>query len=153
MPENICFGCGKEHPEGLRIKSFWKEDETWCHWQADAKYQGWRGILNGGIIATLMDCHCMCSAMAAAYKEEGRSLGQAPVYRYATGTMSIRYMRPVRYAHPILLRARVQEIKGKKVTLACALWSEEVCAAKAEVIALRVYHSGETDVDSPFYAG
>ncbi|HLE04464.1 MAG TPA: hypothetical protein VI729_07630, partial [Anaerolineales bacterium] len=81
MPGNLCFGCGSENPEGLHIHSFWEGDEAVCEWASRSRYQGWKGLLNGGILATLIDCHCMGTAMAAAYRSEGRGLGSEPYYR------------------------------------------------------------------------
>ena len=150
MPENSCFGCGA-NPEGLRIQSYWEGKEALCYWQAEAKHQGWKGILNGGILATVIDCHCMCTAMAAAYAAENRALDTQPVYRYATGTMTIRYLRPVRYHLPICLRATVEEVKLRKTTLSCEVFSEDRIVAKAQVIAIRVYDSSEIVEDSLFY--
>jgi len=92
MPENVCFGCGIHNKDGLQIKSFWEGEETVCLWQSEEKYHDWPKLMNGGIIATLIDCHCMCSAMAHAYKSERRQLDSVPEYRYATGSLNIKYL-------------------------------------------------------------
>ncbi len=150
MIGNVCFGCGKENHDGLQIDSYWKEnDEIVCVWHSQTKYQGWKGILNGGILASLIDCHCMGAAMAAVYKSENRNLDSEPVYRYATGTLSIRYMRPTPNNKAIELRAKVLEIKGKKVTIHCDVWVEGNKTAEANVIAIKVFDSSE-ESDSPF---
>ena len=52
MPGNVCFGCGKENHQGLKISSYWEGFESVCIWESQEKYQGWKGILNGGILAT-----------------------------------------------------------------------------------------------------
>ena len=145
MEGNICFGCGKDHSEGLRIQSQWEGDIAVCHWEPQEKYSGWKGLLNGGILSTLIDCHCMCTSMAAAYKEEGRSLHSEPAYRYATGTMNIKYLQPTPSNQTIELRATVKEIKGRKTTLHCEAWVGDQQTASAEVIALRVYDSSRDD--------
>ena len=77
LPENHCFGCGPLNPEGLQIKSFWSgESETICTYQPESKHAaGPTHILNGGVIATLIDCHCICTAVAEAYRREGRDVG------------------------------------------------------------------------------
>ena len=48
--------------------------EAECIWFPKPYHQGWLSIMNGGIIATIIDCHCMGTAMAYAYKKENRSL-------------------------------------------------------------------------------
>ena len=143
MPGNICYGCGKDNHEGLQIKSYWEGDEAVCIWESEEKYQGWKGLLNGGVLATLVDCHTMCTAMAATYKAEGRSMESEPVYRFATGTMTIKYVAPTSNNSPVEIRAKVEEIKGRKVTVSFKVYSEEVVTAKGEVIAIRVFSSAE----------
>lgn len=141
MPENVCFGCGIHNPDGLQIKSYWEGEEAVCIWQSEEKYHGWPKLMNGGVIATLIDCHCMGSAMAHAYKSEGRSLDSEPEYRYATGTLNIKYLKPTPNDKPVELRAKILEVKERKTTLHCDLYCEEVKTAEAEVIAIRVFDS------------
>jgi len=148
MPENICFGCGKNH-EGLQIKSFWEDDVAVCRWTSEEKYHGWAKLMNGGIMATLIDCHCMGTAMADAYRREGRDLDSDPVYRYATGTLTVRYLKPTPN-ETVELRAKVQEVKGRKTVVHCDFMSADgEKTAEAEVVAIRVYNSSQ-DKESPF---
>ncbi len=150
MPGNICFGCGADNHDGLQIKSYWEGDVACCEWEPIEKYQGWRGLLNGGIMATLIDCHCMGAAMAHACREEGRSLGTEPEYRYATGTMEIKYLKPTSSESPVVLKAKVQEATPKKTVLSCGFYCEGELTAEAKVIAIRVYDSSNTYADNPF---
>jgi len=153
MTGNVCFGCGKDNHDGLQIDSYWQDnDEIVCIWHSQPKYQGWKGILNGGILASLVDCHCMGTALAAVYRSEGRELGTEPTYHFATGTLNIRYLLPTSNDKAIELRAKVIEIKGKKVTIHCNVWSEGHKTAEAEVIAIKVYDSSQKS-DSPFARG
>src|SRR5690606_17913312 len=133
MPGNVCFGCGNDNPDGLQIKSHWEGDTAVCHWQSETKYHGWANILNGGILATLIDCHCMSTEMAAAYRAENRELDSEPVYRYATGTLNIRYLKPTPNDKTIELRTSIREIKGKKVLMDCNVFSDGQQTATAEV--------------------
>ena len=152
MGENVCFGCGAKHPEGLRIKSYWEGEEAVCHWQPTEKYNGWKGILNGGIIATLIDCHCMCSSMAHAYRLEKRSLDSTPFYRYATASMQLKYLKPTPTNHEVVLRASLKETHNRKTTWACQLFSEEVLNVIAEVVAVRVYDSSQEGSSSQVFS-
>ena len=143
MPGNICFGCGRENHDGLKINSYWEGEESVCIWHSKDKYQGWKGVLHGGILASIIDCHTMCTAMAEVYKREGRGLESFPIYRYATGTLTVKYLKPTPNDIPVELRATVEMIKGKKVVIKCKAWSEGALTAEAEVIAIRVYDSSE----------
>mgnify|MGYP001801926232 CR=1 FL=1 len=150
MPGNICFGCGKDQTEGLHVKSYWEGEEAVCVWHSQEKYQGWKNVLNGGILASIIDCHTMGTAMAAAYKAEGREMNTQPDYRYATGTMTVKYLKPTPNDIPITLRAKVTELKGKKIIIHCDAWSGNMLPAKAEEIAIRVVDTCQTQQNNPF---
>ena len=144
MPGDVCFGCGTNNPKGLHIHSYWEGEEAICQWQPQAEHQGWEGITCGGIIATLVDCHCMATAMATAIKNEGRELGSEPHYRFATGSMNIKYLKPTDNNRLIELKAHVIEIKNeKKYTLTCQVYSDDVLTAEAEVVAFLVHRSDQ----------
>lgn len=150
MPGNVCFGCGSDNPQGLQIKSYWEGDEAICTWHSKEHFHGWASLLNGGVMATLVDCHCMCTAMAYAYKIEHRELNTAPHYKYATGTLTIKYLKPTSNDHPVLLKAKVLEAKGRKTTVSCQIYSQDILTATAEVIAIRVFDSSKDQEDSKF---
>jgi acyl-coenzyme A thioesterase PaaI-like protein len=149
MPGNVCFGCGSLNPDGLQIKSRWEGDEGVCVWHSQPKYHGWETVMNGGVLATLIDCHCMGTALAAAYQAEGREMATEPVYRYATVRISVNYLKPTPNDKPVELRARVLELKGRKATLACQVFADGQITADAEVVGIRVLE-GEAKEGSPF---
>ena len=150
MPGNVCFGCGTHNPDGLQIKSFWEGDEAICEWTSKEKYHGWPNLLNGGIIATVIDCHCMGTAMAHAYKLENRSLDSMPEYRYATGTLTVKYLKPTPNDQPLMLRARIVEVKGRKTVLKCDVFVDGLKTVEADVTAIRVYDSSQPQTENSF---
>ncbi len=143
MPgDHVCFGCGTDNPLGLQIESRWEGEECVCRWQSKPEFNGWKGIMNGGIMATLIDCHCMSTAMGAAYRAEGREADTEPRYGYATGTLNIKYLKPTPNTR-VELRARVTEIKGRKTMMHCDFFADGVKTAEAEVIAIRVIDTSD----------
>ena len=60
-PENRCFGCGPANPRGLRLRSFPASDDPNADvvmtWTPENYHEAFEGMLNGGIIGTLLDCH------------------------------------------------------------------------------------------------
>ncbi|RMG25685.1 MAG: PaaI family thioesterase [Bacteroidetes bacterium] len=150
MPENVCFGCGVANPDGLQIKSFWQGERALCVFHSQQKYNGWKNLLNGGIMATIIDCHCMNTAMAAAYKAEGRELDSLPAYRYATGTLTVKYLKPTPNDLPIEFWADVLEIKNRKTVLGCEVWVDGIKTGEAQVIAIRVADSSTSHINNPF---
>ena len=59
--------------------------------------------------------------------------------------MNIRYLKPTSNTKAIELRARVNEIKGKKVVIECDVFSEGIKTAQSEVIAIRVFSSLDSE--------
>jgi len=149
LPGKDCFGCGNENDHGLQIKSYWDGEVAKCQWQPETFHVGWGKLTCGGIIATIIDCHCIATAMATAYRNENRSLDSEPRYLFATGSMNIRYLKPADIGKPLELRAQVTQIKNdKKYTIACDVYVDNEKTADAQVIALLVYRSDRPD-ESP----
>lgn len=134
LPDQPCWGCGPHNPHGLRIKSYWSGDSTICTWQPEPHYAGWPGVLNGGILASLVDCHCVCTAISDA-RANGDS--DQPV-AFATGSLSISYLHPVPIDATVELRARITERSARKTRVECTVMAAGELCARAEVLAIRV---------------
>ena len=79
MIGNYCWGCGADNNAGLHLKSYWDGEIAVAEWIPSDEYAaGPQHFLNGGIIATLLDCHGVCTAIASAYHREARTSGQTP---------------------------------------------------------------------------
>lgn len=141
MSHNNCFGCGSANERGLGIKSFWDEggDEAVCIWTPGTEHKaGPEDVLNGGIICTIFDCHCICTAIAQAYRDEEREIGTEPMIWCVTGRISVDYHKPTPIDLPVELRSRIEEKHGRKTVVACSLFSDGKKTATAEVLAVRV---------------
>ncbi len=140
IPDNFCFGCGPENPDGLQIQSFWSgPDESICVYQPlPHQAAGPRIYLNGGIIGTLIDCHAICTAVADAYRAEGRDIGSEPHIWCATASLKVNYLRPTPIDSPVDIRATLREAGEKKTVLECSLSSGGERCAEGEVLAVRV---------------
>lgn len=139
IPHNHCWGCGTLNPQGLQIKSYPQGDETVCRFQpAPHHMAGPTHVLNGGIIAAVIDCHSVCSAMAHAYRAAGRELGSEPLLWAVTASLKIDYLAPTPIGETAELRARVVESSGRRHVVACSLRSGGRECARAEVVAVLV---------------
>ena len=137
--ENHCWGCGPLNSHSLQIKSYWSGDEAICTWQPQPYHtSGPQHILNGGIIAVLMDCHCVNTAVAAAYRAEGRALASTPLLYYATASLQVTYLRPTPIAVPVVVRAQITGMTERKTLLVCSLFSGDNECARGELVAVRV---------------
>lgn len=56
-PHLICFGCGPANEKGLQIKSFVRGDSVYCEFESSPHHQSFPGMMNGGILGALLDCH------------------------------------------------------------------------------------------------
>jgi len=123
----------------LQIKSYWSGDEAVCTWQPKPYHAaGPMHVVNGGIIATIIDCHCVCTAIAAAYRAEDREIGTEPPIWYVTRSLQVTYLRPTPIDQPLVLRARIQEMNERTTLLTCSLFGKGEECARGKVVAVRV---------------
>jgi len=124
-PNSICFGCGPANEKGLRINSFPEGDELVCEFHARPEHQAFPGMLNGGIIGTLLDCHSNWTAAYFMMKRDGKDRPDCTV----TADFHVKLLRPTPSDATIYLRARVVESKEDRATIEAELTAnEKVCA-------------------------
>lgn len=134
-----CHGCGADNVRGLQLKSYWNGSAAMATWKAEAHHCGGsRDILNGGIIASLIDCHSLNLAIAEAYRAEGRPIGSLPRIGYVTANLNISYLKPAPIHQAIELRARIAKLEGRKAWVNCTLSAAGEICAKGEVLGIRV---------------
>jgi acyl-coenzyme A thioesterase PaaI-like protein len=104
-PHNACFGCGPANAKGLRIKSFVEGDEVVCTWSPETMHEAFPGMLNGGIIGSLLDCHCNWTAAHHLMQKGGLDAPPCTV----TAEYTIKLRRPTPTNGPVTLRAKVVE--------------------------------------------
>ena len=140
IPGNHCFGCGPDNPHGLRIKSRWMSDGcSECFFTPATHHcSGPLEYLNGGILATLLDCHCICTAIARAYKVENREIGSGEPIWYVTGALEVSYLRPTPIAKTLHVIARTGGATGRKMNVSADVFVDATPVAKASVLAIQV---------------
>ncbi len=135
---SYCYGCGRLNELGLQIKSYWDGDETVCHFTPRPEHMALPGYVYGGLIASLIDCHCTGSAAAASYRAAGRAMGTEPAFRFVTASLHVDYVRPTPLGVPLEIRAQVKELKGRKVVLEATLAADGQICARGEVVAVQM---------------
>jgi len=135
-----CYGCGRLNDTGMKIKSYWNEDETTSIARFTPKpyHIAFPGYVYGGLLASLIDCHGTGTAAAAAYKSEGRKMDSQPELRYVTASIHVDYIKPTPINQELELIGRVKEIKGKKVIVEVKLYASGELCVKGEVIAIKI---------------
>jgi uncharacterized protein (TIGR00369 family) len=100
--QNRCFGCGVANPVGLHLEFFRAEDGSVVSLPTvPDTYEGPKGYLHGGIIATLLD-----EAMSKAVRAGG--------FVAMTRSMEVDYLRPVPSGTPLRLEGRMVRDEGRK---------------------------------------
>ena len=139
LTDNHCWGCGADNPEGLQLKSFWDGEVATSVFLPHARFAaGPVHVLNGGIIATLLDCHGVCTAIARAYDDERRPIGSEPEIWHATTSMTVDYLRPTPIGQEIEMNGRVTEVRDRATTVECVLTCAGKERARATVRSVRV---------------
>jgi len=140
-PQSACFGCGPANPQGLRIGSFpdpKNPDEVIAEWQGSLMHEAFPGMLNGGIIGALLDCHSNWTAAYHLMKKAG--LDQPPCT--VTADFHVSLKRPTPSAEKVFLRARVVESSEDRATIEATLEAGgKICATcKGNFVAVKPGH-------------
>ncbi len=129
-PQNACFGCGPANAKGLRLKSHvaanWEKDgEVVCDWKPEPHHEAFSGMLNGGIIGALLDCHSNWTAAHHLMRQSGASSPPCTV----TAEFHVKMRKPTPSTVPVRLSARVVDSQGDRATVEATLSSGGVVTA------------------------
>jgi len=114
-PNNRCFGCGPANEKGLHIRSFLSADgeELVCDWKPEPHHLAFDGIVNGGILGSLLDCHSNWTAAHHIMKARGASELPPTV----TADFHVTLKRPTPMDAVLHLRAHVVESSGDRAVV------------------------------------
>ena len=125
-PRNVCFGCGPANTKGLRIKSHVQGDDVVAEWTPEKHHEAFDGMLSGGIIGTLLDCHSNWCAAWHIMNVLGKSHPPCTV----TANYAVKLLRPTPSAGPVRLIANPVEVKDDRAVITAKLLAHDgaVCA-------------------------
>jgi acyl-coenzyme A thioesterase PaaI-like protein len=112
-PRNHCFGCGPANAKGLRVRSFEDEAGLWAEWRPQPEHEAFDGVMNGGILGALLDCHSNWAAALHLMRQAGRETPPCTV----TAEFHVRLLRVTPSGGPLRLRARVVESAVDRATV------------------------------------
>ena len=103
LQRNYCFGCGKNNPEGMRLKFAYDEerDSFVCRFRLGKRYTGPPGHAHGGIIATILD----------------EAMGKVNKLRHVvalTKQITVDYLRPVPLNQSLRVESRELHVRGRR---------------------------------------
>ncbi len=96
------------------------------------------GYVYGGLIASVIDCHCIGTASAAALRAEGRNIETSLPLRFVTASLHVDYLRPTPIGIPLEVRASIKEIKGRKVIVEATVSTKNEVCARGQVVAVQM---------------
>lgn len=99
---DMCFGCGKKNECGLKLDISYFGNRAESKKIFDERFQGWDGIVHGGIITTAID-EVMAYAVGSATGKTG-----------VTAELTIRFKKPVRIGEEYEISAEVVEFDRRK---------------------------------------
>jgi acyl-coenzyme A thioesterase PaaI-like protein len=124
-PHSICFGCGPANEKGLRLKSFVEGDEVVADFTPEPHHHAFPGMLNGGIIGALLDCHSNWAACHHLMQRNG--VTAPPCTVTADFHVKLRKPTPLR---PVRLRAKVTESTDDRAVVEAELLADGVVTAR-----------------------
>ena len=133
-----CYGCGRLNEHGLQLESYWDDGEAVAIFHPKPYHTAIPGYVYGGLLASIIDCHSTGTAAAAAYLKEGREMGTDPPLRFVTASLQVDYLRPTPLGVPLEVRAKVKEVKGRKVVVNATVSAEGEVCAQGQVVAVRI---------------
>lgn len=137
-PASTCFGCGPANAKGLRIRSFGEGDAVVAEWRAEPHHEAFPGVLNGGIVGSLLDCHSNWTAATHLM----RAAGLDHVPSCVTAEYAVKLRRPTPTDGPLRLEARVVEAASDRATVEATLSAGGVVTAtcRGVFVAVRPGH-------------
>src|SRR5580692_396144 len=119
MQKNYCFACGRDNPDGMRLKFTFDEEQNRfvCRFRLGKRYTGPPGHVHGGVIATILD----------------DAMGKVNKLRNVvalTSQITVDYLKPVPLNQPLRVESREVRVRGRRhVNMA------EILNSKDEVLA------------------
>jgi uncharacterized protein (TIGR00369 family) len=128
--DHWCFGCGRQNPIGLKLTFFDSGDSVSAPWTPSREHQGYEGIVHGGLITSVLD-EVMSWAIYA------RQIWAV------TGSINVRFRKPVRIGDQLTARAWVESASGRQVDVRASLVRDDDGQVLAESTALFIRVSEE----------
>lgn len=136
--DGMCFACGRRNADGLRLEFVFQDGEASTTVSFPKKYQGYRDVVHGGLISTVLD-----ETMVTLLNKMG--------HLAVTAELSVRFLSPVAVDQPIRVKARLLEQRGKifrVVATATGADGAEVATAESKCIWMgTIAEASPTDVE------
>ena len=133
-----CYGCGRLNAHGLHIRSEWTGEEAVALFRPEPYHIAVPGFVYGGLVASLIDCHAIGTAAAAAMVAAGQEPGRGPTPRFVTASLQVDFLKPTPADTELVIRARPTDIGDRKVVVEATVSAHGVDCARGRVVAVRL---------------
>lgn len=105
LKKNYCFGCGRDNPDGMKLKFTYDEagKRFISKFRLSRRYSGPPGHAHGGIIATILD-------------EAMGKMNKVRKVVALTKEMTVEYLKPVPLGKPLVVEGRQRSMRGRVLT-------------------------------------
>jgi acyl-coenzyme A thioesterase PaaI-like protein len=131
-----CYGCGRLNTRGHLLRTFREGDEAVSTFTPEPYHIAVPGFVYGGLLASLLDCHGMATAAAAALEAAGHAVGEVPSPRYVTAALHVDFLRPTPLGPPLEVRSSVEEFTERKVRIRAWVSVNGDVTARAAIVAV-----------------
>lgn len=126
-PDSTCFGCGPANPQGLQLRSFVTDDGVVASFTPGPQHSNGMGSLNGGIIATILDCHSGAAVLEETSAGSGRVMEM-----WVTSGLELRYRLPTFLDGSCHLTARITERAEDAMVVSATLEYQDKVRVQAQ---------------------
>jgi uncharacterized protein (TIGR00369 family) len=110
--DHYCFVCGEENPSGLHLKFSANQGKIHTEFLPGKIHQGYKNIVHGGIISTLLD-----EAMVKAALMQGMPA--------VTAEITIRFRNPLMMGEKVIVEAEIKKINKKIIETSAVMKKED----------------------------
>jgi len=138
-PARGCYGCGADNHDGLRLKSYRDPSGILlCRFEPRPTQTAFPGMTNGGILATLMDCHGVWTAMAARFDDEAIARIGMDDGIFVTRALSVEFLNPSPINALLSAQGRLVEEGRRSLTTEVEVFAGDTLCARGRVVTVRV---------------
>lgn len=135
-----CYGCGRLNENGLHVRTGWYEAnpaKTVAYYDPREDEIGYPGVVYGGLIASIVDCHGIGSASLYLHRKNGHELGdEVEPPSLVTASLNVEYIKPTPYGTTIKLVGTIEEVHPKRFAVQVEVIADGELCAKGEVAAV-----------------
>jgi acyl-coenzyme A thioesterase PaaI-like protein len=119
-PDMTCYGCGHANPEGFHLRSYRDGDVTVAEFTPRPEHDNGAGFLNGGIIATVLDCHGAAVVMSEVIERDWKDPSGGPL-PFITAGFEVKFLRPTPLGPTVNLAASALSVGETEIVVGAEL--------------------------------